>query len=40
MYYLGIDVGSVSTDLVIMDKKRKILSPALLKKQEEIPSRR
>ena len=31
MYYLGIDVGSVSTDLVIMDKKRKILSQLYLK---------
>jgi len=31
MYYLGIDVGSVSTDLVIMDEKRKILTQLYLK---------
>lgn len=31
MYYLGIDVGSVSTDLVIMDRKKKILSQLYLK---------
>lgn len=31
MYYLGIDVGSVSTDLVVMDENRKILSQLYLK---------
>ena len=31
MYYLGIDVGSVSTDLVIMDEKKKILHQLYLK---------
>jgi len=31
MYYLGIDVGSVSTDLVVMDGDRKILSELYLK---------
>ncbi len=31
MYYLGIDVGSVSTDLVIMDEENKILDQLYLK---------
>ena len=31
MYYLGIDVGSVSTDLVIMDDKKMILDQLYLK---------
>ena len=31
MYYLGIDVGSVSTDLVVMDGGRRILSELYLK---------
>lgn len=31
MYYLGIDVGSVSTDFVIMDQEKKILSQIYLK---------
>jgi activator of 2-hydroxyglutaryl-CoA dehydratase len=31
MYYLGIDVGSVSTDLVIMNENRKILTQLYLK---------
>lgn len=31
MYYLGIDVGSVSTDLVVMNEKRRILSQLYLK---------
>ncbi len=31
MYYLGIDVGSVSTDLVVMDENRRILDQLYLK---------
>ncbi|MDF3000932.1 MAG: activator of 2-hydroxyglutaryl-CoA dehydratase [Bacillota bacterium] len=31
MYYLGIDVGSVSTDLVIMNEKRRIVDQLYLK---------
>jgi CoA-substrate-specific enzyme activase, putative len=31
MHYLGIDVGSVSTDLVIMDEEKKILTQLYLK---------
>lgn len=31
MYYLGIDVGSVSTDLVIMDEENEILDQLYLK---------
>ncbi|MDD3169942.1 MAG: acyl-CoA dehydratase activase, partial [Eubacteriales bacterium] len=31
MYYLGIDVGSVSTDLVIMNEEKKILNQLYLK---------
>lgn len=31
MYYLGIDVGSVSTDLVIMNENKKILTQLYLK---------
>ncbi|HVI42378.1 MAG TPA: acyl-CoA dehydratase activase [Anaerovoracaceae bacterium] len=31
MYYLGIDVGSVSTDFVIMDEEQKILHQLYLK---------
>jgi len=31
MFYLGIDVGSVSTDLVIMDNEKKIVSQLYLK---------
>jgi len=31
MYYLGIDVGSVSTDFVIMDKENRILDQLYLK---------
>lgn len=31
MYYLGIDVGSVSTDLVIMDEENRILDQLYLK---------
>lgn len=31
MYYLGIDVGSVSTDFVVMDKNKKIINQLYLK---------
>lgn len=31
MYYLGIDVGSVSTDFVIMDEEKKVLDQLYLK---------
>ncbi|MBR0600429.1 acyl-CoA dehydratase activase [Sinanaerobacter chloroacetimidivorans] len=31
MYYLGIDVGSVSTDFVVMDKDKKIIEQHYLK---------
>ena len=31
MYYLGIDVGSVSTDFVLMDEKREIVSQLYMK---------
>ena len=31
MYYLGIDVGSVSTDFVVMDDNLKIIDQLYLK---------
>lgn len=39
MYYLGIDVGSVSTDLVIMGEDLNIIDQCILK-QKGRPSRR
>lgn len=33
MYYLGIDVGSISTDLVVMNQKRTIIDQLYLKTQ-------
>ena len=31
MYYLGVDVGSVSTDLVILDEDLKVLDKLYLR---------